>query len=331
MLIFLTLAYLYFRAKIRKVREERDLLERKVVARTKTLIEQQRRLIETNQQLQKLTNELRTSMEKLKTAQLQLIQSEKMASLGTLIAGVTHELNNPITFIYSNFESLKDYISSITRILKSIRKDLVKNDPKLNELYEREDIEFIMEDLPQLLKGIEYGANRIKDIVAQLYRFSHPGKNRDKIDVHENIELTLNLFLNQYKRHVNIIKEYGEIPVVDAPSGDLNQVFLNLLVNAAYAIKMNQGEGNIWIKTWAENDHIFISIKDDGGGIPEEIQDKIFDPFFTTKPIGEGTGLGLSLCYTIIQNLNGDIEFRNVDGGAEFIVKIPVEQEENPE
>lgn len=331
MLITVGLVFLYFKNKIKKVRIERDILEQKVVTRTKTLIEQQKRLLETNQKLQKLTNELRTSMDKLKKAQLQLIQSEKMASLGTLIAGVTHELNNPITFIYSNFESLKEYIDSIMKLINEIKKEYYSKNEKLRKIFDEEDLDFVLEDLPQLLQGIEYGSNRIKDIVAQLYRFSHPGKNKERMDIHENIELTLNLFLNQYRQYVTIEKEFGKLPTIEAPSGELNQVFLNLLVNAAYAIKNNRGEGTIWIKTWTDEKYIYISIRDNGGGVSQEVQEKIFDPFFTTKPIGEGTGLGLSLSYNIITNLRGELILKNVDGGAEFIVKLPIENEFNVE
>lgn len=328
MVALLFLAFLLFRRKIRRVRMERDILEQKVVIRTKTLIEQQRKLLETNQQLKKLTEELQTSMDKLKTAQLQLIQSEKMASLGTLIAGVTHELNNPITFIYSNFESLKEYFNAIQQIITQCTKKYLRNDPEIKQIAEETDLEFILEDLPQLLQGIEYGANRIKNIVAQLYRFSHPGTSREKLDIHENIELTLNLFMNQYRRYITVHKEYDDLPVVEGSPGELNQVFLNLLFNAAYAIRKNRGEGDIFIKTFKDDTHVFVSIRDTGGGIPAGIQDKIFDPFFTTKPIGEGTGLGLSLSYNIIKNMNGDIFFKNHDDGAEFIIKLPIAKEE---
>ncbi|GAB4181824.1 MAG: sensor histidine kinase [Calditrichia bacterium] len=331
MLVVVLMSYFYFKSKIQKVRKERDVLEQKVVARTKTLIEQQKRLLETNKQLQTLTDELQSSMAQLKKAQVQLIQSEKMASLGTLIAGVTHELNNPITFIYSNFEALKDYIAAIMKIIDEIKQSGFSKSKKIKELYENEEVEFILDDMPQLLKGIEYGANRIKDIVAQLYRFSHPGQTKERINIHEQIDLTLELFLNQYRCYISIHKEYGEIGEIDAPAGEINQVILNILINAAHAIRANKGEGKIDIKTWQEDGFVCISVKDDGGGIPENIKDRIFDPFFTTKSIGEGTGLGLSLCYNILQNLKGDISHKNVDGGAEFIIRIPVTEDEHAE
>ncbi len=316
------ITYLIFRRRFIKVSSEKKKLEMKVQERTSTLIEQQKKLLKNNEELEKLTYDLRSSMKKLQNAQFHLVQSEKMASLGTLISGVTHELNNPVTFIYSNFNSLKEYLDSIIMVLNEVKKEYMNAD--LQRLFDDEDIDYIIEDLPQLLSGIEYGTNRIKDIVMQLYRFSHPGKNSQKVIVKENLQLTLDLFLNQYKRQITVYQDIEQLPMIEVPGGELNQVFLNVLVNAAHAIIKHKGEGNIWISAVADDEFIRVSIKDDGGGIPNNIKDKIFDLFYTTKPIGEGTGLGLSLSYTIMKNMGGDLILQDADDGAEFIIVIPI-------
>ena len=263
---------------------------------------------------------------KLKSTQAQLIQSEKMASLGQLVAGIAHELNNPINFIYSNMDHLEDYVNRIKKML-AVYDQARYCDPEEADfiLRSREELEidFILEDLDKLIRAFYDGAERTKGIVLNLKSFSRlDGEDPAKVDIHECIENTLGLLTNIYKHRIRLHKAYGNVPPIEGYVGHLNQVFMNLFTNAGQAV---EGEGDVWITTRAKADKVLVTIRDNGKGIPKENLSKIFDPFFTTKGVGEGTGLGLSITYSIIEKHKGKIFVDSQVGtGTTFTVELPV-------
>lgn len=231
----------------------------------------------------------------LRNAQLQLVQSEKMASLGSLVAGVAHEINNPTTFIYSNIEMLRDYVSYIKGAV----------DPGAKKFRGELSASEVMVDLEKLVDTVEEGAERIKAIVTDLRRFGHTQDDvMTKVDFRAGIESTLNLLKHEIKDRISVHLDVAEGLSIEANNGQLNQVWMNLLANAAHAI---EGEGNIWIKGFAEGDRIVIEIRDDGKGMSRDVLDRVFDPFFTTKPEGQGIGMGLAICQQIVHRWHGDI------------------------
>ncbi len=279
-------------------------------------------LEEKNQVLETLNRELRET-------QAQLIQSEKMASLGQLVAGVAHELNNPISFVYANMKQLEHYTRAIKELLHLLsnaeNNQLTTEELRaaLQELDQKYDLHFIESDLSNLIEESLQGSQRVKDVVLNLRNFSRLDEAEFKdVDLHEGLEATLTLISNELKNRITVHKDYGQLPPIYCNPGNLNQVFMNLLINAAQAIEK---KGNIWISTRVEDDQVVIIIKDDGKGIPQEVQDKIFDPFFTTKPVGKGTGLGLSICYNIIRKHRGTISVDSQPGrGSRFTVRLPI-------
>ncbi len=261
-------------------------------------------------------------------AHIQLLQSEKMASIGQLAAGVAHEINNPIGFILSNLGTLNKYVDKLTAFIRDQEEVIRSMEPNevvagLEEKRKRLKLDFVMEDIRDLIKESVEGADRVKKIVQNLKSFSRVDQTEYKhADLNECLEDTVNIVWNELKYKVTVEKEYGEIPLTKCYAQQLNQVFMNLLVNAAQAIEK---QGTIRIKTWSENGSIFVSIADTGCGIPEEVRSKIFDPFFTTKEVGQGTGLGLSISYDIIKNHQGEIMVESEPGkGTTFTLRIPV-------
>lgn len=281
-----------------------------------------RELEEKNRTLQQLYSDL-------KNAQMQLVQSEKMASLGQLVAGIAHELNNPISYIYANMKELQNYLTAINLLLKVIveKEGSADFDTELSrtlrEIKEKYDLEFIQDDLQSLISESIEGSQRVKNVVQNLRNFSRLDEADFKeVDIHEGLESTLLLLNNELKNRITVHKSYGNLPRIYCHAGHLNQVFMNLLLNAVQAIRE---QGNIWISTRREGDEIVIEIRDDGKGIPEEALPKIFDPFFTTKPVGQGTGLGLSISYNIIREHGGTIEVESeVDRGTRFRIRLPI-------
>ncbi|MGZ3692272.1 MAG: ATP-binding protein, partial [Pseudobdellovibrio sp.] len=277
--------------------------------------------------LQSKINELEQANLNLKEAQMQLVQSAKMTSLGQLVAGVAHELNNPIAFIYGNTSHLRDYSEKLFKIIELIEKN-PENADKIKAEYE---FEYIRQDLPRLIKSCQDGAQRTRDIVLGLRNFSRLEESQLKeIDLHESINMTLELLRGEIKNRIKIHQNFGVLPPVTCYASQINQVIMNILTNSVHAIS---GPGEIWISTSAvksekgENDQVRISIRDSGIGMSSETVQKIFEPFFTTKDVGQGTGLGLSISYGIIQNHGGHIEVKSeIDVGTEFIITIPVEQ-----
>jgi two-component system NtrC family sensor kinase len=270
---------------------------------------------------------------RLSMTQQQLVQSEKLASIGQLAAGVAHEINNPIGYIFSNFGTLEGYIVDLLEMLKAYENaetSIAAADTlaDIKALRERIDLEFLMEDIPVLMSQSKEGIVRVRKIVQDLKDFSRVDANQEWqwANINHGIDSTLNIVSNEVKYKADVVKEYGDIPDIECLPSQINQVILNIVVNAAHAI--NGERGTIRIRTGVDGDNIRIEIADTGAGIPKEILSRIFDPFFTTKPIGSGTGLGLSLSYGIIQKHGGQIKVDSDLGhGTTFSITLPVRQQ----
>jgi two-component system, NtrC family, sensor kinase len=267
---------------------------------------------------------------RLSMAQEQLVQSEKLASIGQLAAGVAHEINNPIGYVFSNFETLGTYIARMLDMFKayeeaeeSIAAPAVL--ARLREMRAGIDLDYLIEDIPGLMAESREGISRVRKIVQDLKDFSRVDANQEWqwANLHAGIDSTLNIVSNEVKYKADVVREYGEIPEIECLPGQLNQVFMNIVVNGAHAI--SGGRGRITIRTGSAGDQVWVEIADTGCGIAKEHLARIFDPFFTTKPIGSGTGLGLSLSYGIIQKHNGQIEVQSDIGqGTTFRITLPV-------
>ncbi|MEW6601831.1 MAG: PAS domain S-box protein [Nitrospirota bacterium] len=272
--------------------------------------------------------ELENAYSELKETQAQILQREKMASIGQLAAGVAHEINNPMGFITSNLGTLDKYVGKFTDYINAQAEALASFESEevtagLNDIRKKLKLDYVVEDVGKLIEESQEGAERVKKIVQNLKTFSRVDQAEYKpADINECIESTLNIVWNELKYKTTVEKEYGELPPVKCYPQQLNQVFMNLLVNAAQAIEK---QGIIRIKTRDENGTIHVSISDTGSGIPEEKLNRIFDPFFTTKPVGQGTGLGLSIAYDIVKKHRGEINVESEVGkGTVFNIKIPV-------
>lgn len=270
----------------------------------------------------------------LKAAQSQILQQEKMSSIGQLAAGIAHEINNPIGYIMSNLGSLMKYNVRIVEYLRAQElalggllggqvSDPVAVRTKLDELKGALKIDYILNDMESLIGESMGGAERVKKIVQDLKSFSHVDEAEFmQADINKGLESTINIVWNELKYKTALKKEYGDIPLTRCNLGQLNQVFLNLLMNAVQAIEK---EGEINVKTWADGGFIHVAVSDTGCGIPPDKLNRIFEPFFTTKPVGKGTGLGLSIAYDIVKKHNGEIVVESEAGkGTTFIVKLPV-------
>lgn len=261
-------------------------------------------------ELKKRLEDINETHRQLKEMQAQLVQSEKMAIVGQLATGVAHEINNPISFILSNLDVLSKYSSDITQVIKNNKSDI--------------DVDFLIQDLGKIVSELQEGALRIKRIVQDLRTFSHVDDTQlTLIDINSCLDSTLNIIANELKYKAEVIKEYGDIPKIWCYPMQLNQVFLNILVNALQAIEKY---GKIWIRTYCDIGKISIEVQDTGCGMPDEIIDRIFEPFFTTKGVGKGTGLGLSIAYNIVKQHNGEIKVKSrVGEGSAFTIILPVE------
>ena len=278
--------------------------------------------------VEKRTVELERAYKELKDAQTMMVHSEKMRSLGGLVAGITHEINNPVNFIYGNLVHLKNYTESLTKLINSLEEILSRSNDEFKEeiqnLNAQYDYDFIKNDLPQLIKSCQEGAERTKNIIMDLKNFSRMGEHiTSTIDLATEIDTTLNILHNKIKNRIEIVKDYApDMPKIDAFGGQLNQVFMNILDNAAYAIK---DKGTIKITMRHDEKYATIIIEDDGCGMKQDVANKIFEPFYTTKPTGEGTGLGMSISYKVIQNHNGKISVESEEGkGTKFIITLPI-------
>lgn len=279
------------------------------------------------QDLELRNAELANRKAELERLQAQVTQTEKMASLGQLAAGIAHELNNPAGFIYSNIDLLKNYVDRLERYLAAVDKEDLPPEAaaRVNEIRKQIDYDNIVADLSSILTDCYIGAERIRDVVQNLRLFSRLDEaDFKRVDLNEGIESTVRLLSLYYKDgRISLCRDYGELPQVNCYAALLNQVWMNLLMNAAQAI--GQSPGEVRIKTRCEGNTVVASFSDTGCGIAPDNVKRIFDPFFTTKPVGEGTGLGLSISHSIIQRHGGKIEVKSVSGkGTTFTISIPV-------
>lgn len=265
----------------------------------------------------------------LQKAHALLLQSEKMALVGQIAAGVAHEINNPLGFISCNLESLRKFSERILVFLMAQSESIAKYCPaeelaRIDELRTKAHINRIVNEIPEMVVESLEGVGRIKEIVSNLKGFARvDDKEFISADVNDTINKALNIVRNELKYVATIVTDFGGIPPIKGLPNQLAQVFMNLLVNAAQAI---EGHGEIRIKTWQESEYVYASVSDTGGGIPEEVKDRIFEPFFTTKEVGKGTGLGLPICYDIINKHSGEILVSsNVGKGTTFTIRLPVE------
>lgn len=266
---------------------------------------------------------------RLREAHDQLLQSEKMASIGQLAAGIAHEINNPVGFVNSNMGTLKNYLVTLFGVIEGYDEAVSGAAPgssvarRLADIRKNAEVDFLKEDTADLISESMDGLKRVKDIVQALKDFSHVGETEWQLaDLHQGIDSTLNIVANEIKYKATVEKHYGQLPEIKCMASQLNQVFMNLLVNAAHAITDN---GVIAIRTGAENGWVWVAISDTGCGIPVENMNRIFEPFFTTKAVGSGTGLGLSLSYSIVNKHGGRIEVDSQPGaGTTFTVRLPM-------
>ncbi|MEB3827132.1 CBS domain-containing protein [Phormidium sp. CCY1219] len=307
-------------------------------------------LRESESQLRQQARELEAAIAELQQTQFQLIQAEKMSGLGQLVAGVAHEINNPVNFIYGNLSHANQYIKDLLELIDLYEEHYPEPVPDIQDFIEDRDLEFLVSDLPKLLASMQVGAERIRNIVLSLRNFSRLDEAQMKrVDIHEGLDSTLLILQHRLKEvsgtsEIDIIKEYGDLPRVDCYVGPLNQVFMNILSNAIDALESvigsndkpqmthDQGQKTIRISTdRLGSDRIVIRIADNGPGMSETLRRRIFEPFFTTKPVGSGTGLGLSISYQIIvEKHGGRLECISAPSrGCEFIIEIPVQQSQH--
>jgi len=286
-------------------------------------------------ELKRQFQELEVTLQRLKEAQSQVVQSEKMASLGLLAAGIAHEINNPVGFVLSNINILSDYLGAVkplieqhTKLIETIETGNTTETSQaidvIKDIYKDNDIKFILEDLQPLLAESADGMERIRDIVSNLKSFSRvDDTDMREADINECIESTLKIIWSELKYNCDLKKDMGDLPLLYCFPGQLNQVFMNIIINAAHSIVKH---GEIHIKTFLQDDVIIITISDNGCGISPENIDRLFNPFFTTKPIGEGTGLGLSISYGIIKKHGGTIGVESTEGkGTVFTISLPLD------
>ncbi|WP_236721466.1 ATP-binding protein [Trichormus sp. NMC-1] len=284
------------------------------------------------------SEELAQTLQELQQAQIQLVQSEKMSSLGQLVAGVAHEINNPVNFIYGNLGHLDDYSQDLLRVIHLYQEHLKMN-PEFQALSEKIDLIYIQEDLPKVITSMKVGTHRIREIVLSLRTFSRLDEAEFKaVEIHEGIDSTLMILQHRLKEQQNrpaiqVIKNYSKLPLLECYAGQINQVFMNILSNAIDTLEERMLKEPLLPKitihtSLIDSDWVKIAIADNGLGMPENIQKQIFNPFFTTKSVGKGTGMGMSISYQIItEKHKGFLECSSINGaGTEFVIKIPIYQ-----
>ncbi|MFE1747222.1 ATP-binding protein [Coleofasciculus sp. H7-2] len=315
--------------------------------------------------LQQQATQMKTAMQTLQNSQSQLVQSEKMSSLGQLVAGVAHEINNPVSFIYGNLAYADQYTQNLLHLLQLYQRYYPHPVPEIEAYEENIDLDFVWEDLPNILSSMKLGADRIRQIVLSLRNFSRLDQAEMKaVDIHEGLDSTLLILQHRLKakvgnRGIELIKEYGDLPLVECHAGQMNQVFMNILTNAIDVLEEYSYQhlaiatienlhtqsllgqnlpilnaqapvASIKIRTEVvaidDSPHVVIRIRDNGSGIPPDVKARLFDPFFTTKPVGKGTGLGLSISHQIVVEKHGGVLkcFSEPGQGTEFYIEIPI-------
>ncbi len=301
-------------------------------AQEEEIIRLREELVSTAADMQEQKRELELTVENLKLTQSQLIQSEKMASVGVLTAGIAHELNNPINFMSGNVYPLQQDLDEVFSLLDKYEKTVQENDLKeyfteVDSCKEKMDYAYLIQEIYSLLKGIEEGASRSSEIIKGLRSFSRLDDEACQFyDIHEGIDSSLVLLHNKIiDRKISVRKDYGDFEGLECFPSKLNQVIMNILTNSIQA--MEDGKGELFIQTVSSAIGVKVIIKDNGRGMPPEVKEHIFDPFFTTKEVGQGTGLGLSISYGIIERHNGNIDVLSEPGkGTEFIISLPKTQ-----
>jgi signal transduction histidine kinase len=278
---------------------------------------------------------LEVTLCELQQAQTQLIQAEKMSSLGQMVAGIAHEINNPVSFIFGNLTYTEEYTGKLMKLLQMYRDEYPEPSPAIQEAIEVFELDFLLDDLPKMLSSMQVGATRIRDIVRSLRNFSRLDESdMKKVNIHEGIDSTLMILEHRLKVQpdrpaIQIVKEYGQLPLVECYAGLLNQVFMNIIANAIDVLQEPLANpGIIRIRTEVEGTLAVIRIADNGAGITEQVKQRIFDPFYTTKRIGSGTGMGLAISHSIIvEKHKGEINcFSLVGKGTEFRIEIPIKR-----
>lgn len=323
--------------RINILKKEKENEQREKVDALK---ENERLIKEQNIYLEKMvhsrTEELELTLKNLQNTQTQLVNQEKMASLGQLTAGIAHEINNPINFVSSNISPLKRDLKDILEVVGVYRRKgeeefCVESKKELKNLEDDLELDYLIEEVEQLLHGIEDGAKRTVEIVRGLRLFSRVDEQDvKKVDIHDGLDSTLILLSSSMQGRIKITKEYGELPLVECLAGKLNQVFMNIINNAIHALLDSHKvvtNPEITISTVLQGEYVKIDIQDNGPGMPDHVKEKIFEPFFTTKEVGKGTGLGLSIVYTVIENHHGRLEVNSkLDEGTIFGIILPVNQ-----
>lgn len=319
---------------VRQYQEESDALQRSLYSETQAAAIQ----------AQAQAKQIEEAMRELQSAQLQLVQTEKMSSLGQLVAGIAHEINNPVNFIFGNLTHVDQYTQDILELMHLYEQHCLTQVPAIASYREEIDLDFLIEDLPKTLASMKTGADRIRKIVLSLRNFSRGDETEVAVvDIHEGIDSTLLILQHRLKPQsdrcdIQVVKEYGELPLVECYPGQLNQVFMNILSNAIDALECDlryQGQGTyiqtpptICICTKRSGDRVEIRIADNGEGMPVQVMEKLFQPFFTTKPVGKGTGLGMSISHQIVTEKHKGLLTCNshVGKGTEFQIEIPLFQ-----
>ncbi|MEM7794095.1 MAG: ATP-binding protein, partial [Cyanobacteria bacterium P01_C01_bin.118] len=287
---------------------------------------------------QEKAQQLTTTLETLQQTQLQLIQSEKMSGIGQMMAGVAHEINNPVTFIYGNLEFVQEYVKDLMDLVNLYQQECLTPSTALQTAIETVELPFLLEDLPNTLNSMAVGTERIRDIVLSLKNFARSDQAEYKsVNIHDGIDSTLLILRHRLKANhsfpgIEVVKHYGDLPSITCYPSQLNQVFMNLLANAIDVLEVPPLAKSPTITIYTQqlnSDRIQIRIADNGPGIAAKIRNKLFDPFFTTKDVGKGTGLGLSISYQIItERHNGSLECRTEVGqGTAFVIEIPIYQD----